>query len=308
MKAISFSKLSTEQRNPRTLDLDRLSALEFVRRVNREDAQVLRAVEAAAPQIARAIEQIAQALRRGGRLFFFGAGTSGRLGVIEAAECPPTFGTPASLIQAVMAGGRSAVFRSKEGAEDSERDGRAAVNRLVRRHDVVVGIAASGVTPFVRAALSAAKRRGARTVLVTCHVGPGNRGAAETVIGLKSGPEILTGSTRLKAGTACKMVLNMLTTGAMVQLGKVYQNWMVDLQPKSQKLVARGQRLIQTLGGVSEAEAQKLFKQAGRRVKIAVAMARMGLDVAQARQALQNADGFLGPLLDETKTRARRRR
>jgi N-acetylmuramic acid 6-phosphate etherase len=233
-------------------------------------------------------------LRAKGRLFFVGAGTSGRLGVIEAAECPPTFGTPPALVQSIMAGGRMAVFRSKEGSEDSESAGVQEVSRRVRRGDVVIGIAASGVTPFVRAALQKARSLGARTILVTCHADPSQKRFAEIVIGLKTGPEVLTGSTRLKAGTACKMVLNMLTTASMVQVGKVYGHWMVDLQPKSKKLVARGRHLTERLGGVSPREAERLFRAADRQVKVAILMARRGLSRTQAINALKKVNGFLG--------------
>jgi N-acetylmuramic acid 6-phosphate etherase len=297
VKKIHFGRLATEQENPRTNRLDTLSPQAFVSLVNREDQQVLRAVKGASAEIARAIQVIAGAFRQGGRLFFIGAGTSGRLGIIEAAECPPTFGTPASLVQAIMAGGHAAVFRSKEGAEDSEEDGDRQIRRRVRAKDVVVGIAASGVTPFVRAGLAAAKSLGASTILVTCHADPSQKKVAQVVVGLKTGPEILTGSTRLKAGSACKMVLNLLTTGSMVQVGKVYGHWMVDLQPKSLKLVARGQRLIQRLAGVSEKEAERLFAAADRRVKVAIVMAKRRVDVRTAEALLKNADGFLRKVL-----------
>src|SRR5499426_3089826 len=194
------------------------------------------------PQMATAVKLIVAALQKGGRLFFVGAGTSGRLGVLEAAECPPTFGTPPRLVQAIMAGGRAAVFRSREGAEDDEGAARRAVRSRVRRHDVVVGITASGRTPFALAALVAARRLGARTVLVACH-GGGARVEADVVIAPWAGPEVVAGSTRLKAGTATKLVLNMLTTASMVRLGKVYGNRMVDLQPRSRKLRTRARRL-----------------------------------------------------------------
>jgi N-acetylmuramic acid 6-phosphate etherase len=288
-----FGRLRTEQENPASKGLDHLSPVQIASLMNREDKKVLAAVRQAAPAIGRAIFLIADALSHGGRLFFVGAGTSGRLGVIEAAECPPTFGTPPALVQSIMAGGRAAVFRSKEGAEDSEEEAQKAIGRKVRAGDAVVGVAASGVTPFVRAALARAKALGARTALVTCHPEPSQKRVAEVVIGLKTGPEVLTGSTRLKAGTACKMVLNMLTTGSMVRLGKVYGHWMVDLQPKSRKLVARAQRLIERLGGVSAAEAERLFQAADRQAKTAIVMARTGSSAAEARRRLKTAGGFL---------------
>ena len=297
MKRVYYARLSTEQRNPRSRRLDRLSAEQVVALMNREDRRVLRAVGAARPQIARAIEWIASALRAGGRLFFFGAGTSGRLGVIEAAECPPTFGTPPALIQAVMAGGRAAVFTSKEGAEDSGAAATLEVKRRVRKGDVVVGIAASGVTPFVRSALRAGRGLGAKAILVTCHKIAAVGADADLMIHLATGPEVLTGSTRLKAGSACKMALNMLTTGAMVRIGKVYGHWMVDLQPKSKKLVERGKRFIRELGGVPPSEAERLFKETGGRVKLAILMAQRGWSLQRASAAIDLAGGFLGRAL-----------
>jgi N-acetylmuramic acid 6-phosphate etherase len=290
---VRYDLLSTEKRNPHSARLGRMTPLQIATLMNREDKQVLRAVSAARPSIARGIDVIARSLKNGGRLFFFGAGTSGRLGVVEAAECPPTFGTSPSQVQAVMAGGRSAVFRSKEGAEDSDAAAAQAVRRLVRRNDVVVGIAASGVTPFARSALRAGRKKGARTLLVTCHPDPRQAREADIVIGLRTGPEVLTGSTRLKAGTSCKMVLNMLTTGAMVRLGKVYGHWMVDLQPKSKKLVERGKRLIRELGKVGAPQAERLFKEARRQIKPAILMARRGYDFKEARKALAATGGLL---------------
>jgi N-acetylmuramic acid 6-phosphate etherase len=260
--------------------------------MNREDRKVLVAVRQASPRIAWAVGLIVGAFRQGGRLIFVGAGTSGRLGVIEAAECPPTFNIKPGQVQAIMAGGEPAVFRSKEGAEDSEEEAMSACRRVgVGRKDVVVGVAASGVTPFVRAALRFARGRKARTVLVTCN--PRFPRIAEVTIALRTGPEILAGSTRLNAGTACKMVLNMLTTASLVQMGKVYGNRMVDLQPKSHKLVERGVRLIRELGGVRDRDARRLMKEARGHVKTAIVMARKKLSRPRAQDALKRADGFL---------------
>ena len=293
----AFGKLSTEKPNPRSRHLDRMNARGIAVLMNREDQQVIRAVHGALPQIAKAIDLITASFAAGGRLFFFGAGTSGRLGVIEAAECPPTFGTSATQVQAVMAGGRAAVFQSKEGAEDSEADAEKEVRRRVRRHDVIVGIAASGVTPFVRSALHAGRQRGARTILVTCHPTSDQRSVAEVIVGLKTGAEVLTGSTRLKAGSACKMTLNMLTMGAMVRSGKVYGHWMVDLQPKSRKLVERGKRFIRELGHVTAPEAERIFKETNGHVKVAILMAKRRISLEQAKMQLQQAGGFLGKVL-----------
>src|SRR5262245_34984637 len=217
--------------------------------MHRADLEAIRAVGRAAPSVGRAVELIVASLSRGGRLVFVGAGTSGRLGVLEAAECPPTFGTPPPLVQAIMAGGRRAVFRSTEGAEDDAGEGARQLRRLVRAGDVVVGIAASGVTPFARGALGEARRRGAATILVTCNPRV-PRQAARVIIALSVGPEVLAGSTRLKAGTATKVTLNALTTATFTRLGRVYGNRMVDLRPRSAKLRARAGRLVAMLGKV----------------------------------------------------------
>ncbi len=239
-----------------------MSALEIARLMNREDRRPAEAVRRVLPALARGIDVIVASLRGGGRLFFVGAGTSGRLGVLEAAECPPTFGTPPRLVQAIMAGGRGAVFRSREGAEDDVVAGRLAGRRL-RAGDVVVGISASGMTAFVRAVLVVARRAGARTVLVSCNPGV-SRGLAEVVIAPIPGPEVVTGSTRLKAGTTTKLVLNILTTATMVRLGKVYENRMVDLQPRSRKLRARAVRLVEEVAGVTRGRARRALAAAGR--------------------------------------------
>jgi N-acetylmuramic acid 6-phosphate etherase len=259
--------------------------------MDREDLRVLRALSAQRAQIARAIDLIALAIRRGGRLFFVGAGTSGRLGVLEAAECPPTFSTPPSLIQAVIAGNRGAVFRSREGAEDRRADARRTMRRRVQRGDVIVGIAASGVTPFVDEALRVCARRGATTILLTCH--PGTTTPASVRIALAVGPEVLTGSTRLKAGTATKLVLNRLTLGAMVQLGKTYGNLMVDVRPTSAKLRARALRIVRLLTGCSASAARSTLRAARDRVPIAVLMKRQGVGYDEARRRLRSSGDSL---------------
>jgi N-acetylmuramic acid 6-phosphate etherase len=291
MSPVNYATLATEQRNPKSTQLDFLSVRAFVRLMNREDARVLQAVSKAQGSISQAILLIAKHMKSGGRLFFVGAGTSGRLGVLEAAECPPTFNTSPTLIQAIMAGGAAAVFRSKEGSEDSQTAAATLVRRKIRRNDVVVGVAASGVTPFVKTALKRSRAQKAKTILVTCN--PLARETVDVRIVLPTGPEVLTGSTRLKAGTACKMALNMLTTGAMIQLGKVYGNRMVDLQPKSHKLVERGLRLLQDLTGCSRREAQRLFRKARGHVKVAVVMAQKKLSYSEASKRLSKSDGYL---------------
>jgi len=293
MARIRYHRLPTERPNPLSRALDRLQPGAIARLMNRADLDALRAVGRAAPAIGRAVTAIVERLGSGGRLIFVGAGTSGRLGVIEAAECPPTFNTRPGQVQAVMAGGRRAVFRSIEGAEDDARAGARAIGRRARRGDAVVGIAASGVTPFVRAALVEARRRGALTVLVTCNPSA-PRGAARIVIALRVGPEVLAGSTRLKAGTATKLALNTLTTATFTRLGKVHGNRMVDLQPRSAKLRARAEHLVAELGRVSAARARQLLDQASGSAKIAIVMARRRVSAAEARRALREAGGFLG--------------
>jgi len=292
-----YARLSTERPNRASHQLDLLGARQIARLMNDEDARAVRAVGRVASRIAAAVDLIVSALGRGGRLFFVGAGTSGRLGVLEAAECPPTFGTPPRLVQAIMAGGRRAVFRSREGAEDDERAAAREIRRRVRRGDVVVGISASGVTPFVRAALRAARRRGAATALVACNASRGRTGPARIVIDPRPGPEVLTGSTRLKAGTATKLVLNTLTTATMARLGRIHGNRMVDLQPRSRKLRERALRLVEELGGVGRHRATRALDDAGGRVRLAVVMARTGVSRADAVRLLRRAGGSLRAVL-----------
>jgi N-acetylmuramic acid 6-phosphate etherase len=292
-----YARLSTERPNPASHRLDLLPARRIARLMNREDARAVRAVGRVTSRVAAAVDLIVAALARGGRLFFVGAGTSGRLGVLEAAECPPTFGTPPRLVQAIMAGGRGAVFRSREGAEDDERAAAREVARRVRRGDVVVGISASGVTPFVRAALRTARRQGASTALVACNAARGRTAPARIVIDPRPGPEVLTGSTRLKAGTATKLVLNTLTTATMARLGRLYGNRMVDLQPRSRKLRERALRLIEELAGVSRRRATRALADSGGRVRLAIVMARTGASRHDAARALRRAGGSLRAVL-----------
>ncbi len=290
-RAIRYGRLPTEQPNPRSHSLETLAPLPLVRLMNAEDARVPAAVRRQLPQIARAVRLIVDAFQQDGRLFFVGAGTSGRLGVLEAAECPPTFHTPPSLVQAIIAGGSRAVFRSQEGAEDDRGQARRSMARRVRAGDVVVGIAASGGTPFVGEALRAAGRRGARTILLTCH--PGTSLRADVRIAVPVGPEVLTGSTRLKAGTATKLVLNMLTLGAMVGTGKTYGHLMVDVRPTSRKLRARALRIIQSVAGGSERTAAVWLRAARGRVKVAIVMAVRSLSEPAARRRLARVRGSL---------------
>lgn len=288
-RAVRYERLATERRNRASAGLDRLDARAIALLMNREDARAVRAVGRESRAIAAGVDLIAGALASRGRLIFVGAGTSGRLGVLEAAECPPTFGTPPRLVQAVMAGGRPSVFRSREGAEDDGRAGARAVRARARRGDVVVGVSASGITPFVREALKTARRLGARTIMVACNPDHARLPPADVVIAPTPGPEVLAGSTRLKAGTTTKLVLNTLTTATMARLGKVYGNRMIDLQPRSRKLRERATRLVAELGGVRHAAARRLLRSAGDRVPVAVVMARRGLDAGAARRALRAA-------------------
>jgi N-acetylmuramic acid 6-phosphate etherase len=254
-----------------------------------------RAVAAAARQraaISRAAVRAARALEAGGSLVFLGAGTSGRMGVLEAAECPPTFGLDPSRVRAVMAGGEAAVFRAVEGAEDDERNGRQEGSAL-RPPDLLVGISASSVTPFVRGALAAARENAVDTVLVTCAPGPGLRRLADTVVAIASGPEVLTGSTRLKAGSATKAALNAITTAAMVHLGKVYDNLMVDMRPSNAKLRDRARRIVAAAAGVDHDEAARLLSLAGEEAKTAIVMGRSGVPAEAARARLAAAKGHV---------------
>lgn len=293
-----YAGLATEKNNPRSRRIDQLSVAKILDLMNQEDQTVAKAVAKIKPQITKAVHLITGSLKEGGRLFFAGAGTSGRLGVLEAAECPPTFSTSPSLIQAVMAGGSKAVFHSQEGAEDNEKEGRRIFLKKLKKGDVLVGIAASGITPFVQSAFTAGKIKKCRTVLVTCNPSMTQMPGIDCLIAASVGPEIITGSTRLKAGTATKLILNMLTAASMIRLGKVYQNWMVDLQPKSKKLVFRGLRLIEKLGKVPPQKAEQLFKASDKKVKIAILMAKKSWDYKTALNALKKSGGFLSNALN----------
>lgn len=291
----------TEQRNARTERIDVATSLDIVDLLNAEDATVAAAVRRERERIARAIDLVVAAFRGEGRLVYVGAGTSGRLGVLDAAECPPTFGTPSGLVVGVIAGGYGALVKSVEGAEDDVQAGVAAMDgATVGGRDVVVGIAASGTTPYVRAALARARALGAATVLVTC--APPPRELTETcdvVIAPVVGPEALTGSTRLKAGTATKLVLNTISTGAMIRLGKVYGNLMVDLMAWSAKLQDRGERIVMECCGIGRDAARAAIEGAGGSVKLAIVMARRGVDRSEAQRLLDQAGGFVRPVVGD---------
>jgi N-acetylmuramic acid 6-phosphate etherase len=285
----------TEQRNPRTQGIDVASSLEIVDLINAEDATVASAVHEVRAELARAIDLVVTAFQRGGRLIYVGAGTSGRLGVLDASECPPTFGTPPEMVVGVIAGGYQALVRSSEGAEDDVNAGMEAMDQArVAPADFVLGIAASGTTPFVRAALSRAQTIGASTGLVSSSDPP--RVLVETcdvLILPKVGPEALTGSTRMKAGTATKLVLNTISTGAMIRLGRAYGNLMVDLMALSDKLRDRGERIVMECCRVDRVRARAVIEAAGGSVKLAIVMAGKGVGKADAERLLANAGGFV---------------
>lgn len=291
----------TERRNPSTAAIDRASALEIVELIAAEDATVPAAVAARRVEIAKTIDLLEEAFRTGGRLFYVGAGTSGRLGVLDAAECPPTFGTDPDMITGIIAGGFKAMLRSVEGAEDDVNAGISEMDaRRVGTRDVVVGIAASGTTPFVRAALGRAQALGARTVLVSCSEPPQILSeTCDVCITVPVGPEVVTGSTRMKAGTATKLVLNMLTTGAMIRLGKVYGNLMVDLRAWNAKLSERSERILMETAGVSRTEARRALDLAEGRVKVALVMLKRGVDRLDAERLLDHSRGHLRPILGD---------
>ena len=291
----------TERRNPRSSTIDTASALEIVDLIGAEDATVPAAVAKARGDIARAIDLIEAAFRSDGRLIYVGAGTSGRLGVLDAAECPPTFGTPPEMVVGVIAGGPDALVRSIEGAEDDLDAARVEMERLrVGSNDVVVGIAASGTTPFVQAALSRAHAAGARTVFLSCSEPPRQlAGICDVFITVLVGPEIVTGSTRMKAGTATKLVLNTLTTGAMIRLGKIYGNLMVDLRAWNDKLIDRSQRIVMETTGLDRNRARDVIQQAEGNVKIAIVMARRGVAKSEAERLLTEHAGRLRPIVGD---------
>jgi N-acetylmuramic acid 6-phosphate etherase len=297
---LSLDQLTTEQANPRTADLDVLPIEEALRRLNDEDQRVPLSVREEIPHIARAVELIEKAMRSGGRLIYVGAGTSGRLGCLDASEIPPTYGMDPGRVIGVIAGGDAALRRSIEGAEDNAADGAAVMAALsVEEKDVVCGIAASGRTPYVLGALDEARRRGAATVGITTNHPSDMDGHADVLIAPVVGPEPVSGSTRMKSGTAQKLVLNMLTTMAMVRIGKTYGNLMVDLRPTNDKLVRRAHRLIRLVTGVDEECAARLFEAGGRDVKLAILMGLTGLERDAARGRLEQAGGVLRRALPE---------
>lgn len=289
-----IKNLVTEQRNPNSMDIDAKSTLEILKIINDEDKKVPFAVEKEIPYIAQAVELVVQAFKSGGRLLYFGAGTSGRLGIVDAAECPPTFGTPHELVQGFIAGGKEAVFVAQEGAEDKEENGANDIIKAnVTSKDVVCGIAASRRTPYVVGAVKKARELGAKTIFITTN--PRNEFNLEVDIAIcpEVGPEVIMGSTRMKSGTAQKLVLNMITTTAMIRIGKVYENMMIDLQMTNQKLVERSKRIVMTITGVSYEVAEKYLKEAKGNVKTALVMIKANVSYEEAVRRLKLADGFV---------------
>ncbi|MDB4871664.1 MAG: N-acetylmuramic acid 6-phosphate etherase, partial [Gemmatimonadales bacterium] len=293
--ALMLDPRETERRNPRTASIDLASPLEIVDMINAEDRRVPDAVATQREQIARAIELAEATFRSGGRLFYVGAGTSGRLGVLDASECPPTFGVKPEMVQGIIAGGLPALTRSQEGAEDVVGNGARAIDEHgVGKKDFVIGIAASGTTPYVRAALVRAAELGARTGILACSPPPADLVARVDVTMLPIvGPEAVTGSTRMKAGTATKLVLNTITTGAMIRLGKTYGNLMVDLRATNNKLIDRSQRIVMEVCGVSRDDAKKLLEQADKSVKTAIVMQKRGVSLEEAKRLLAENGGVI---------------
>lgn len=290
-----ISKLTTEQRNPRSMDIDAKSTAEILKIINEEDKLVPFAVEQELPYITRAVDLIVESFKNGGRLLYFGAGTSGRLGVVDASECPPTFGTPFGMIEGYIAGGKQAMFIAQEGAEDLEENGAEdVVNAGVAENDIVCGIAASRRTPYVVGAVKKAKQIGARTLYITTNPRKDfDIKEVDVAICPYVGPEVIMGSTRMKSGTAQKLVLNMLTTASMIRLGKVYENMMIDLQMTNKKLVERSKKIVMTITGLPYEEAAVYLDKAKGHVKTALVMIKADVDYDEAQQRLKKADGFV---------------
>jgi N-acetylmuramic acid 6-phosphate etherase len=292
---LELENITTEQRNPKSQNIDALSTLEILKTINDDDKKVPSAVAKEIPYIAQAVDLIIKALKNGGRLLYFGAGTSGRIGILDASECPPTFGTPHKMIQGHIAGGNKAMFKARESAEDFEENGvNDIIAARVTNKDVVCGIAASSRTPYVVGAIKKAKELGAATIYITCN----SRNqldikSVDVAICPEVGPEIIMGSTRMKSGTAQKLVLNMLTTTAMIRMGKVYENMMIDLRITNNKLSERSKKIVMSITGVSYKEAEIFLKKSEGHVKTALVMINAGVSLADARARLKRANGFV---------------
>lgn len=289
-----LKNIITEQRNPDTMDIDSKSTQEILVAINNEDRKVAPIVADEISYIAKGVEMIAESLKKGGRLIYVGAGTSGRLGVLDAAECPPTFGTSPEQIQGIIAGGYGALVRAVEGAEDKKTDGaRAIEEKDVTNLDTVVGITACKRTPYVIGAIEEARRRGAKTIYITATPGDKLKVPCDVAICPVTGPEVIMGSTRMKAGTATKLVLNMLTTASMIKIGKVYENMMVDLQPTSEKLIERAKKTIMIVTGVEYDKASRVLKEAKYNTKTAIVMILANVDYKTAKERLEKCNGFV---------------
>ncbi|HGF7201436.1 N-acetylmuramic acid 6-phosphate etherase [Vibrio cholerae] len=296
----ALSHLVSEGRNPDTMDIDLLSSQEIVERLNQQDKQVPLAVEAVLPQIAQAVDKITAAFKQGGRLIYLGAGTSGRLGVLDASECPPTFGVSDQMVVGLIAGGKEAMFTAQEGAEDNATLGAHDLQQIdFSSKDLLVGIAASGRTPYVIGALEYANDLGATTIALSCNPDSPIAEIAQIAISPVVGPEALTGSTRLKSGTAQKLVLNMLTTASMIRLGKSYQNLMVDVRATNRKLIARAVRIVMQATDCQREEAEALLKESHNNAKLAILMHLTGMNYEQATAKLSQSDGFLRRAMEE---------
>ncbi|MGM7701808.1 N-acetylmuramic acid 6-phosphate etherase [Pseudalkalibacillus sp. Hm43] len=299
---LDLTSLTTEQRNMHTNSIDTLGTQEILQTINKEDESVSLAVKKVLPDISAAVDLIYEGFKNNGRLLYIGAGTSGRLGVIDAAECPPTFSTPPELVQAIIAGGAEAMFEAIEGAEDNEQQGRKdLLARGLAENDVIVGITASGRTPYVIGAIEAAKEMGLKTVSLSCNPNSVVSDLVDQAIEVVVGPEILTGSTRMKAATAQKMVLNMLTTASMIKMGKVYENLMVDVNATNKKLVERAKGIVMTITGIPYEEAEKLLEQTGYEVKTAIVMQKADVPLVVAKESIQKADGFVKKAIELAK-------
>ena len=291
---LNLTGMTTEKRNPRTMQLDTMSELEIVTTMNEEDARVPLAIAKKLPQIAQAAHWAAEAFEQGGRLFYMGAGTSGRLGVLDAAECPPTFGVAPGMVVGLIAGGEQAFLKAVEGAEDDRALGQSDLEAYgLNAKDVVIGIAASGRTPYVLGGLAYARSVGCRTAAIACNTGSEIGRAADLAIEVEVGPEVLTGSTRLKSGTAQKLILNMISTASMVRTGKVYQNLMVDVMQNNEKLHTRAENIVIDATGVTRPEARSAFDAAGGSVKVAITMLLADCSADEARSRLEKAGGHV---------------
>lgn len=299
---INLNGLTTENRNINTMDIDKVSTIEMLEKINNEDKNVPLAVEKEIPQIAKLVEGAVERMRKGGRIIYIGAGTSGRLGVLDASECPPTYGVAPDLVQGVMAGGEEAMFRAREGAEDSEELAIEDLkDRNLNENDIVVGIAASGRTPYVIGGLRFARENGALTASISCNKNSPISKEAEIEIAPVVGAEVVTGSTRMKSGTAQKLVLNMISTGVMIKLGKVYENLMVDVKATNEKLVERSKKIVMEATGASREDAESKLNETNFDVKLSIFMILSGLNKNEANKILKKNNGYIAKALNEIK-------